>query len=206
MAIQGEVMAELTDRSINSSNVDLTNCDREPIHVPGAIQPHGVLIAFDEGDDLILQVSENCADFFGMSVDSILGNRLAQVFGVQQAELIKQAFASNDLKAANPVKLMIGLQDRQRRVNAILHRDKGTAFLEIEPAGDLHDAPLRDYHMVQASLSRIDRAASLAELWAVVAEDIKEILGYDRVLVYRFDRARNGEVIEERASLGLESF
>ena len=21
--------------------VDLTNCDREPIHVPGAIQPHG---------------------------------------------------------------------------------------------------------------------------------------------------------------------
>lgn len=21
--------------------IDLTNCDREPIHVPGAIQPHG---------------------------------------------------------------------------------------------------------------------------------------------------------------------
>ena len=27
--------------------VDLTTCDREPIHVPGAIQPHGVLLALD---------------------------------------------------------------------------------------------------------------------------------------------------------------
>ena len=27
--------------------VDLTNCDREPIHVPGSIQPHGCLLACD---------------------------------------------------------------------------------------------------------------------------------------------------------------
>ncbi len=27
--------------------VDLTDCDREPIHVPGSIQPDGILIAFD---------------------------------------------------------------------------------------------------------------------------------------------------------------
>jgi two-component system, chemotaxis family, sensor kinase Cph1 len=26
---------------------DLTDCDREPIHVPGAIQPHGVLLVVD---------------------------------------------------------------------------------------------------------------------------------------------------------------
>ena len=24
--------------------IDLTNCDREPIHIPGAIQPYGVLL------------------------------------------------------------------------------------------------------------------------------------------------------------------
>jgi PAS fold len=27
--------------------VDLTTCDREPIQIPGAIQPHGVLLALD---------------------------------------------------------------------------------------------------------------------------------------------------------------
>ena len=27
------------------SPIDLTNCEREPIHIPGTIQPHGVLLA-----------------------------------------------------------------------------------------------------------------------------------------------------------------
>jgi light-regulated signal transduction histidine kinase (bacteriophytochrome) len=27
--------------------LDLTNCDREPIHIPGQIQAHGALLAFD---------------------------------------------------------------------------------------------------------------------------------------------------------------
>ena len=25
--------------------IDLTNCDREPIHLPGAVQPYGALLA-----------------------------------------------------------------------------------------------------------------------------------------------------------------
>jgi hypothetical protein len=28
--------------------IDLTNCDREPIHIPGLIQPHGVLLVLQE--------------------------------------------------------------------------------------------------------------------------------------------------------------
>src|ERR1700742_701244 len=110
-------MPELTDRSINASNVDLTNCDREPIHVPGAIQPHGVLIAFDEGDDLVLQVSHNCEQLLSLETDAVLGSRLGKIFGIQQAELIKQEFANNKLKAANPVKLQVGAQGQQRPVN-----------------------------------------------------------------------------------------
>ena len=27
--------------------VDLTDCDREPIHIPGSIQPHGLLLIAD---------------------------------------------------------------------------------------------------------------------------------------------------------------
>ena len=36
---RGTGAATLTD------TVDLTNCDREPIHIPGAIQPVGLLLA-----------------------------------------------------------------------------------------------------------------------------------------------------------------
>jgi chemotaxis family two-component system sensor kinase Cph1 len=30
---------------VSAAPLDLATCDREPIHIPGAIQPHGVLIA-----------------------------------------------------------------------------------------------------------------------------------------------------------------
>ena len=28
-------------------NADMTNCDREPIHIPGAILPHGAMLVLD---------------------------------------------------------------------------------------------------------------------------------------------------------------
>ncbi|WP_244492620.1 hypothetical protein [Aureimonas sp. AU22] len=30
-----------------SSTLDLTLCDREPIHIPASIQPHGLLLIVD---------------------------------------------------------------------------------------------------------------------------------------------------------------
>lgn len=42
--------------------VDLTNCDREPIHILGAIQPIGFLIALTS-DWMVSRVSANIGDF-----------------------------------------------------------------------------------------------------------------------------------------------
>ena len=49
--------------------VDLTNCDREPIHIPGSIQPHGVLLVMTEPELVVMQVSENVIDHIGMRID-----------------------------------------------------------------------------------------------------------------------------------------
>ena len=37
--------------------VDLGNREREPIHIPGSIQPRGVLIAVSDPDWIVRQVS-----------------------------------------------------------------------------------------------------------------------------------------------------
>jgi light-regulated signal transduction histidine kinase (bacteriophytochrome) len=37
--------------------IDTTDCDREPIHIPGSIQPHGVLLAVDPDSLEILQAA-----------------------------------------------------------------------------------------------------------------------------------------------------
>lgn len=44
-----------------------TNYDKEPIHIPGCIQPHGLLFALQEPELTFLQVSNNTFDFLGFS-------------------------------------------------------------------------------------------------------------------------------------------
>ena len=51
-----------------SPTVDLTNCDREPIHILGAIQPIGFLLALSS-DWLIMRASANVAQFLDLEPD-----------------------------------------------------------------------------------------------------------------------------------------
>ena len=47
-----------------NKQVDLTNCDREPIHIPGSIQPFGFLLGL-QSDFTVCMASENVADYLG---------------------------------------------------------------------------------------------------------------------------------------------
>jgi light-regulated signal transduction histidine kinase (bacteriophytochrome) len=33
--------------------IDLSNCDKEPIHMPGSIQPHGFLLALSDSFEVV---------------------------------------------------------------------------------------------------------------------------------------------------------
>ncbi len=86
--------------------IDLDNCAREPIHIPGSIQPRGVLAVVREPDFEIRQVSANVADLLGVSVDEVLGRHLSALIGPEQAERVQQsASAFGDLRQRNPLEL-----------------------------------------------------------------------------------------------------
>ena len=75
------------------SDIDLSNCEREPIHIPGSVQPHGVLLTTTGPDDVVLQVSANCADVFGVSPEHVLGAPLADLFHPSSARVLARAMA-----------------------------------------------------------------------------------------------------------------
>jgi two-component system, chemotaxis family, sensor kinase Cph1 len=190
----------------NSAAVDLTNCDREPIHVPAAIQPHGVLFAVSEDELIVEQVSNNAVDFLGVEATDLLGNPISKFLGKSQENSFRQTLSSTEFRASNPTKLSIGSGTDARLVNGIVHRHQGILFLELEPAGEPIEAPLRAFQLFQSAMARIQRTSTLAQLWRVVVEEVKSILQYDRVMVYQFDRSGNGEVIEEEVVEGRERY
>src|SRR5687768_17101554 len=75
----------------NSQGVDLSTCDREPIHIPGSIQPHGALLAVHEGDYTVFQASANVDAFLGRPVDRVLGRPVGELLGSYADSRLKRA-------------------------------------------------------------------------------------------------------------------
>jgi light-regulated signal transduction histidine kinase (bacteriophytochrome) len=73
------------------SPLDLTTCDREPIHIPGSIQPHGVLFAVSGSDLRITAISANVSDHLGHDPHTLLNAPLGQILLEVSLEAIKPA-------------------------------------------------------------------------------------------------------------------
>jgi hypothetical protein len=56
-----------------AGDIDLTNCDREPIHIPGAILPHGAMLVLDPESLEILQAAGDCKGLVGATAQELLG-------------------------------------------------------------------------------------------------------------------------------------
>jgi two-component system, chemotaxis family, sensor kinase Cph1 len=178
---------------------DLTHCDREPIHIPGAIQPHGVLLALEEPDLLVTQVSQNVESQLGRAVPDVLGHPLRAVLDQASAERVRSALAHERLAALNPLPLTAA----GRRFDGIVHRNGGVAVVELEPAAERD----QDAHQpLRLALMGVQAADSLEQLCAVVVREVRRLTGFDRVMLYRFDEDGHGSVDAEDRDATLDPY
>ncbi|MDX1874063.1 SpoIIE family protein phosphatase [Mycolicibacterium sp. 120266] len=189
--------------------IDLDNCAREPIHIPGSVQPRGVLAVVREPSFEIRQVSANVADVLGKPVSEVLGHHLATLIGADQAAKIQQAAAAfGDLRERNPLELEIEVAGRRRAFDALLHRERdGILLVEIEIAYGARPFSFPNtYQAVRNSVEELNRTHSITELYEATARAVRDLTGFDRVMVYRYDQHYNGEVVAECKRDDLNSF
>ncbi|QRK08795.1 GAF domain-containing protein [Archangium violaceum] len=177
---------------------DLTNCDREPIHIPGAIQPHGVLLVLKEPALEIRQVSENVQALLGVPAQELLGRTLEVLLPATQVESVRASLLLERLEDRNPLKLSIRGGSGERTFNGIAHRHQGRLFLELEPSSEQEALPFFGfYHQARGSMSRLRDARDLRELCEEAVREVRRLTGFDRVIIYRFDAEWNGQVLAE---------
>ena len=186
---------------------DLSECDREPIHVPGRIQPFGVLLAKRTGSRRVSQVSMNTEALFGLAPFDVLGKSVAELFGEQTAEQVTRILANASWKDDNPVRGVVQRNGTAAPCNLIVHQYDGLDFVEVEeilPGSAPHG--LQSHQVVQGALSRLQKASTISDLWNTVVMEIRRITGFDRVMVYRFDRDDHGTVIAEAKKDSLRPY
>ncbi|WP_197520553.1 SpoIIE family protein phosphatase [Mycobacterium sp. E2479] len=189
--------------------IDLDNCAREPIHIPGSIQPRGVLAVVREPAFEVRQVSANVTDLLGRPVEAVLGRHLSALIGSEQAARVEQAAATfGSLRQNNPFEFTIEVAGESRAFDAILHREPGGVVLvELEIAYGVRPFSFPNtYQAVRGAVEELNRAATLTELYATAARAVRDLTGFDRVMVYRYDEEYNGEVVAESKRDDLNSF
>lgn len=188
--------------------VDLTTCDREPIHIPGYIQPHGFLLVVDEASGRVVQASANAADFLpgggGAPGQAVLGQPLGTL--LEPASLEQLASARENLEG-NPLHVFTApLRGGPARFDVIAHRQGGLLLLELEPAPPGAPDPVNFYGLIKTSLAALAGAGSLTEFAQVGAREVRALSGYDRVMIYRFAEDGTGQIIAEDKQAALTPF
>ena len=177
--------------------LDLTNCDKEPIHIPGLIQHHGILFVLQEPQLKIIQVSNNTFKALGIHPQEILGNKLNNFLDSRLTQQVKQKL-SEGIETINPLKISISTQKGELFFDGILHRSQGLLVLELEPVTSKEFSNFFSlYHLVQAPIAKIQKTLTLNELCQAIVEEVRKMTGFDRVMVYQFDAQDAGTVIAE---------
>jgi light-regulated signal transduction histidine kinase (bacteriophytochrome) len=188
---------------------DLSACDREPIHIPGAIQPHGHLLAF-EGEELALvHASAGAAGtVLAEPLDACLGRPFSDIARLEPATALAEGLRR--LPASGPVQLGRCRAADGTLFDAIVHRSPdGLAMLELERAADdptLEQAQAWLYPRLRAAFDRLGRSASIDGILAVAAEEARALTGFDRALIYRFEPNWDGTVAAESRNARLPSY
>lgn len=187
-----------------AQTVDTTNCDKEPIHVPGSIQNHGVLLATHEDGWSISHASANSGQLLRKKAERLLGASLQDVLGAGNIEALTRAQqrARDGLSAVGRL-LGVRIKGASGTFDLAMHTYLGQRIVEIEPSEGFAAIPPLD--LVTASLSRLKEARTIVELCAETAQEVRQMIGYDRVVVYRFLDDGSGQVIAELRNSDLET-
>ncbi len=201
-----QYIAEITSPDQAPLDTSLINCDREPIHLPNAIQSHGVLLAIAPADFVILQVSQNVETLLGYSTQALLGQPLSTLFSSAQIQTIQDCL-NGDFEAINPLHFSLSVNGNPETFEGVVHLSDGVIVLELEPLPEQESVSFFDfYRSVKVPIGRFQSSQTLSDLSERAVSEIRRITGFDRVMLYRFDQDGSGNVIAEAIREGLEPF
>ena len=186
-----------------SQKVDLTNCDREPIHLLGAIQPIGCLFAVST-DWLVSRVSANVEQLFGKAPCDIIGHPMSDLFTGEAIHSLRNRLAL--LRGPDAVERLFrcDLTGDERAFDVAVHMSGGSIVIEVEPSSERNYGDATG--TVRGMIARLDQAGDLNNFFNEGARQVRALTGFDRVMVYRFDDDGSGHVVAESVRSGLGTF
>jgi light-regulated signal transduction histidine kinase (bacteriophytochrome) len=172
---------------VHSDEEVLSECDREPIHLSGAIQPSGALIAFDWNTLAITHLSQNLGDYFPVEPSGLIGLKLNEVSELSALWNALSGLHNSYLGQANDHRL-IGVNSQapefsgQAKIISVhLSVKNDTAIVDIEDDEASPIELLSSFKLFAETIKGCRKSVSLSKCAHAIAESIRSIVKYDRV-------------------------
>jgi light-regulated signal transduction histidine kinase (bacteriophytochrome) len=179
------------------------NCADEPIRVPGSIQRHGFLLLLDDHDEHVVGASQNTEDFLEVPLGLILGTSLETILEREILGALRALIHSSDDEGQ--LTYLGSFQMRGHFFSVIAHRVNSERILEFELTDRLVNPEMTN-QVFTNFVSKLNNLRSETELCQAITEQIKDLTGFNRVLLYRFDEAGHGTVLCEQNDGALPSY
>ncbi|WPQ60901.1 ATP-binding protein [Chitinophaga sancti] len=181
---------------VNKQVLTIENCESEPIHIPGSIQPHGMLLAIIPASGVIRYCSANTLQFIDKQPAEILDQPLSAIHPALWGKV--QPLLDADNSPFHP----INAGDLQTTI----HESGEFRILSIEKRLDQINGPDYAFDQARGFIGFIERSRDLKELCQNIAVETARFTGFDRGMIYRFDKEYNGEVFAEYCREGLPPY
>lgn len=196
----------MSEWAVAFGTADLTNCDREQIHIPGAIQPHGALLVLESDTLRVLQAGGDFASICGINLADILGKHLfegtfAHILAPGDDDRLREVAASTE--QSRPT-LLRSFQYGDATVDIIVHENQGLLLLELEVRREVD--PIDSLALVQGMVQRVQKAGSIEKTYQAIVDAVQGASDFDRVMLYRFLSDGAGSVEAEAIRPGIPSY
>ncbi|KAL0387292.1 UNVERIFIED_CONTAM: Phytochrome A1 [Sesamum radiatum] len=185
------------------------------------IQPFGCLLALDEKTFRVIAYSENAPEMLTMvshAVPSVgehpvlgIGSDIKTIFTAPSAAALQKALGFGEVSLLNPI--LVHCKTSGKPFYAIIHRVTGSLIIDFEPVKP-HEVPmtaagaLQSYKLAAKAITRLQAlpSGSIERLCDTMVQEVFELTGYDRVMIYKFHDDDHGEVFTEITKPGLEPY
>ncbi|MBO9198269.1 GAF domain-containing protein [Rhizobium sp. 16-449-1b] len=176
-------------------DADVTSCDLEPIHIPGSIQPHGIMLVANSD----LQVIGAAGDIEGRLTARWAGRPLVDLIGIDC--VAKAADAEEE-----GIVVLGRVEGARGFFNAIAYRSGGRLVVEMDGAEAEATLSAPFLFELDAAVSQFERAPTVESLCRQAARTFRELTGYGRVMIYQFVDGDAGVVVGESLDDASSSF
>ncbi|MDO1447724.1 GAF domain-containing protein [Rhodocytophaga aerolata] len=193
---------------LQEKNYDSEFCGSIPLHLINLIQPHGILLILDKNTFTIVQVSENIEGVLNIPVKKIIGQPLSAFIDESVMEALRSKTDKWDIKDRVSINVELKAGEQQKMFSATLYVKDGYVMMELEEntAATAMQSFIHIYQEVKYIMAVLKEAGNTQEIGKIATAEIKKLSGFDRVMLYQFDKDWNGIVIGEAREPDMEPY